>query len=244
MRNTVIIGNWKMNKTPKEVKSFMDNFAKLYATEKGKIATNVKFGFTAPAVSIQTLSDNKIEGMLVGAETMHEAANGAFTGELSVEMVKSVGSNIVLLGHSERRAYYNETSEAVAKKAAVALANGLTPVIAFGELLDEREAGKAEAVVKEMVLASTKGIDLSKVILAYEPVWAIGTGVTASAQDAQDMCKFIRSITQEDVIIQYGGSVNPGNVAELMSQPDIDGALVGGAALEASSFIKLLTNNK
>ena len=244
MRDTVIIGNWKMNKTPKQVVAFMDDFKKLYESNKDKIGKDVKFGFTAPAVSIQTLSDNKVEGMMLGAQNMHDLPNGAYTGELSAEMVLAVGSNVVLLGHSERRAMFNETSEEVLKKAKVALAHGLTPIIAFGEVLEEREAGKAKEVVKKMVLESTKGLDYSKIILAYEPVWAIGTGVTATAADAQDMCKYVREITSEEVIVQYGGSVNPGNVDELMSQADIDGALVGGAALEADSFIKLLTLNK
>ncbi|MCK5945871.1 MAG: triose-phosphate isomerase [Mycoplasmataceae bacterium] len=244
MRDTVIVGNWKMNKTPKEVKAFMDEFKGLYESNKSKIESNVKFGFTAPAVSIQTLKDNEVKGMLLGAQNMHDLPNGAYTGELSVEMVLSVGSNTVLLGHSERRAMFNETSEEVAKKAIVAIKNGLTPIIAFGEVLEEREAGKHEEVVKDMVLKSIKGVDLSKVILAYEPVWAIGTGMTATAADAQDMCAFVRSITNKDVIIQYGGSVKPENVAELMGQEDIDGALVGGAALDPKVFIKLLTNNK
>ena len=244
-RNTVIVGNWKMNKTPAEAKAFMDEFKKLFAANKDKIASNMKFGIGAPAVDLATLAEES-KGMefMVAAENMHEEKNGAFTGELSVEMIKAVGANSVILGHSERRAMFNETSEAVAKKAAVAIANGITPIIAFGETLEEYEKGTTKDVVKKMVLESTKGLDLSKVVLAYEPIWAIGTGKTASAQDAQDVCKFVREITQEDVIVQYGGSVKPDNVAELMSQPDIDGALVGGASLEADMFIKLLTLNK
>ena len=244
-RNTVIVGNWKMNKTPAEAKAFMDEFAKLYAENKSLIGENVKFGIGAPAVDLSTVAaEAPNKEFLVAAENMHQEASGAFTGELSVEMIKAVGANAVILGHSERRAMFNETSEAVAAKAAVAIANGVTPIIAFGETLEEYEAGKTKDVVKKMVEESTKGLDLSKVILAYEPIWAIGTGKTASAQDAQDVCKFVRSITQEDVIIQYGGSVKPENVAELMGQEDIDGALVGGASMDPKSFIKLLTLNK
>lgn len=244
-RNTVIVGNWKMNKTPAEAKAFMDEFKTLYAANKDKIASNMKFGIGAPAVDLTVVAEGaKGVEFLVAAQNMHEKANGAFTGELSVEMIKAAGANAVILGHSERRAMFNETSAAVAAKAAVAIANGITPIIAFGETLEEYEAGTTKDVVKKMVLESTKGLDLSKVVLAYEPIWAIGTGKTASAADAQDVCKFVREITQEDVIVQYGGSVKPGNVAELMSQPDIDGALVGGASLEAEMFVKLLTLNK
>ncbi|MCK5807256.1 MAG: triose-phosphate isomerase [Mycoplasmataceae bacterium] len=243
-RNTVIVGNWKMNKTPTEAKAFMVEFKELLEANKDKIGSNVKYGVGAPSVSLTTVAELATSGFMVAAENMNENASGAFTGELSVEMVKSTGANSVILGHSERRAMFNETSEAVAKKAIVAIENGLTPIIAFGETLEQYEAGETKSVVEKMVKESTKGVDLSKVVLAYEPIWAIGTGKTATADDAQAVCKFIRSITQEDVIIQYGGSVKPENIAELMSKEDIDGALVGGAALEASSFIKLLTLNK
>ncbi len=244
MRNTVIVGNWKMNKTPSEAKAFMDTFNKLLVENKDLISDTMKFGIGAPAVDLELLSKEAPAGMYVAAENMHEEATGAFTGELSVDMIKAVGANSVILGHSERRAMFNETNEAVATKAAVAIKNNITPIIAFGETLEQYEAGETKDVVEKMVKASTKGLDLSKVILAYEPIWAIGTGKTATAQDAQEICKFVRSITQEDVIIQYGGSVKPENVAELMAMDDIDGALVGGASLEAESFVKLLTLNK
>ncbi|MCK5867079.1 MAG: triose-phosphate isomerase [Mycoplasmataceae bacterium] len=243
-RNIVIVGNWKMNKTPIEAKAFMVEFKELLEANKDKIESNVKYGVGAPSVSLTTVVENATPGFMVAAENMNENESGAFTGELSAEMIKSTGANSVILGHSERRAMFNETSEAVAKKAIVAIKKGLTPIIAFGETLEQYEAGETKAVVEKMVKESTQGVDLSKAVLAYEPVWAIGTGKTATADDAQSMCKFIRSITQEDVIIQYGGSVKPENIAELMSKEDIDGALVGGAALEAGSFIKLLTLNK
>lgn len=244
-RNTVIVGNWKMNKTPTQAKAFMDEFATLYTENKTLIADSMKFGIGAPSVDLATVAEGATDkNFIIAAENMHEAPNGAFTGELSIEMIKSVGANTVILGHSERRAMFNETSAAVAAKAAVAIENGILPIIAFGETLAEYEEGTTKDVVKKMVEESTKGLDLSKVVLAYEPIWAIGTGKTASAQDAQDVCKFVRSITQDDVIIQYGGSVKPENVADLMSQEDIDGALVGGASMDPKSFIKLLTLNK
>lgn len=244
-RNTVIIGNWKMNKTPSEAKAFMDEFKTLFEANKSLIGDSMKFGIGAPSVDLTIVKEGAINSdFIIAAENMHEAVSGAFTGELSVEMIKAAGANAVILGHSERRAMFNETSSAVAAKAQVAIENGILPIIAFGETLEQYEAGNTKEVVKKMVEESTKGLDLSKVVLAYEPIWAIGTGKTASAQDAQDVCEFIRSFTQEDVIIQYGGSVKPGNVAELMAQPDIDGALVGGASMDPESFIKLLTLNK
>ena len=233
-----------MNKTPREAKDFMVEFQKLLEVNKDKIKDNVKYGVGAPSISLSTVAEYATPGFMVASENMNENKSGAFTGELSVDMIKSTGANSVILGHSERRAMYNETSKAVAKKAIVALENDLTPIIAFGETLEQYEAGETKMVVEKLVKESTEGVDLSRVILAYEPIWAIGTGKTATADDAQEVCKFIRSITQEDVIIQYGGSVKPENIAELMSKEDIDGALVGGAALEASSFIKLLTLNK
>ena len=244
-RNTVIVGNWKMNKNPMEAKAFIDEFKTLYKENESLIGETMKFGIGAPSIDLATLeTEMGTSNFIIAAQNMHEQANGAFTGELSVDMIKSVGANAVILGHSERRAMFNETSSSVAAKAQVAIENGLLPIIAFGETLEQYEAGETKEVVRKMVEESTKGLDLSKVILAYEPIWAIGTGKTASSQDAQDICKFVRSITQENVIIQYGGSVKPENVADLMSQEDIDGALVGGASMDPKSFIKLLTLNK
>ncbi|NQZ65927.1 MAG: triose-phosphate isomerase [Mycoplasmatales bacterium] len=244
-KDIVIIGNWKMNKTPEEAEAFIGKLNLLYAENKAKILENVKFGIGAPAVDLAPIKKtNEIEGLIIAAQNMHEKESGAFTGELSSKIIKGAGANAVILGHSERRAMFNETSESVAAKARVAIENGLLPIIAFGETLEEYEAKKTKRVVKKMVQESTRGVDLSKVVLAYEPIWAIGTGKTASAKDAQNVCKYVRSITDENVVIQYGGSVKPENIAELMSQPDIDGALVGGASLDATSFIKLLTMNK
>ncbi len=245
MRNQVIVGNWKMNKTPAEAKAFMEKFNTLLEANKDKIATSMKFGIGAPAIDLETVSGQVKGEFIVAAENMHFEANGAFTGELSVEMIKSVGANAVILGHSERRAMFNETDSDVNKKTKVALENGLIPIVCVGETLEEYEAGNSKDVVKASTLVSLEGIsDWSKVVIAYEPVWAIGTGKTATAEYAEEMCAFIRSITSEDVLIQYGGSVKPENVEQLMEQPNVDGALVGGASMDPESFIKLLTLNK
>ncbi len=245
MRNQVIVGNWKMNKTPAEAKAFMQEFNSLFEANKDKIANTMKFGIAAPSVDLSTVSSEAKGEFMVAAENMHFEAIGAFTGELSAEMIKATGANTVILGHSERRAMFNETDIDVNKKTKVALANNITPIVCVGETLEQYEAGDSKDVVKKSTLTSLKGIDdWTNIIIAYEPVWAIGTGKTATAAYAEEMCAFIRSITSDDVVIQYGGSVKPENVKELMSQPNVDGALVGGASVQAESFIKLLTLNK
>ena len=246
MRKTVIVGNWKMNKTPKEAIAFLDEFTKLYSENESKIADTVVFGIGAPAVDLAILADKlgSNSKAMVAAENMHFETNGAFTGELSADMIQAAGANAVILGHSERRAMFNETDEDVNKKTKVALAKGITPIVCVGETLEQYEAGRTNEVVEASVKASLAGItEWDKVVIAYEPIWAIGTGKTATSEDAEKVCAFIRSITNENVIIQYGGSVKPENIDELLNQPNIDGALVGGASLEASSFVKLLTRN-
>ncbi|MCP4336289.1 MAG: triose-phosphate isomerase [Mycoplasma sp.] len=245
MRKKIIVGNWKMNKTPLEAKTFMDEFNKLFESNKEKIDPKIKYGIGAPSIDLEIISKMANKNFIIAAENMHFESNGAFTGELSVEMIKSVGSNAVILGHSERRAMFKETDKDVNKKTKVALSNGVMPIICVGETLEEYESGKSKDVVKESTLSSLKGItDWSKIVIAYEPVWAIGTGKTATSEYAEEMCSFIRSITSEEVLIQYGGSVKPENIEELLSKPNIDGALVGGASITADSFIKLLTLNK
>jgi len=242
---TYIVGNWKMNKTSSEAKDFMNEIRKLLKSEKEKISSDIVFGIGAPATSLHVLKENEWDKMIIAAENMHYEKTGAFTGELSAQMIKDAGANAVIIGHSERRAMFNETNESVNKKAKVALENGLIPIVCVGETLEEREAGKFESVIKSQIEGSLAGInEWDKVIIAYEPIWAIGTGVTATAEQAEEACKFVRSITNENAIIQYGGSVKPENVQELMSQPNINGALVGGASLDPKSFIKLLTLNK
>ena len=254
-RKTVIVGNWKMNKTPAEAKKFMTQLNKLFKKNEGNIDKKVKFGIAAPSVDISTVKENKVGSMIIAAQDVHTKESGAFTGDLSVSMIKSVGANAVVIGHSERRQYHGETDADVNAKALVALENKLLPIICIGETLEERKSNKWKAVINKQVKGALKGLtpeQVSKVVIAYEPIWAIGTGVTASADEAQEACKHVRArvakeineATAAKVIIQYGGSVKPENVAELMSKEDIDGALVGGASLEAESFIKLLTLNK
>lgn len=247
-KKIVIVGNWKMNKTVAEAKKFMSEFKKLYAANKDKIAANVKFGIGAPSIDLAEVKAGKVSSsMLVAAQNMHYAENGAYTGELSAAMIKSVGANAVIIGHSERRAMFNETDEDVNKKTITALQNGLLPIICVGETLEEYELRQTQKVVKKQLTAALKDLkseDIAKVIIAYEPIWAIGTGKTATAAQAEVVCKYIRSLTSDKTVIQYGGSVKPENIAELLAQPNIDGALVGGASVDPKSFVKLLTLNK
>ena len=255
-RNTVIVGNWKMNKIPTEAKSFMEEFKKLYSNESSKIDSSVKFGLGVPSVNLSTIYSQSIgTEMIIAAQDVHAKENGAFTGDLSAAMIKSVGANAVIIGHSERRQYHGETDADVNAKTLTALKNDLLPIVCIGETLEERKADKWKDVITTQINGALKNMtseQVKKLVIAYEPIWAIGTGVTASADEAQEACAFVRERiaseidqdTADEVIIQYGGSVKPENVAELMSKDDIDGALVGGASLEANSFIKLLTLNK
>ncbi|WP_371246676.1 triose-phosphate isomerase [Mycoplasmopsis agassizii] len=246
MKKLYIIGNWKMNKTASEVEGFAAEFIELYKSHKHNISENTTFGIAAPAVSLSKLHMPSLRSMhfKVVAQDSSAHEKGAYTGEISANILKSYDVDMVVLGHSERRQYHHETSEEVNLKAKLAIASGLTPIICVGETLDEYQAGISKEVVEKQIKQSLRDLDLSKIIIAYEPVWAIGTGKTATAEEAQNMASFIKRITSKDVVVQYGGSVNPKNVAELMSQEDIDGALVGGASLVAGDFIKLLTLNK
>ncbi|WP_041594083.1 triose-phosphate isomerase [Mycoplasma crocodyli] len=244
MKKLVIIGNWKMNKTFDETINFMDNFAELYEAKKNKIHENIQFAVALPFTNLAAFKANKVKYLNLGAQDVSQHLKGAYTGDVSISMLKNLDVNYVILGHSERRTYHQETNQLVNEKAKVVLENGLVPVICVGETLAEYEAGKTKEVVKKQVLESLKDLDLNKVILAYEPIWAIGTGKVATAETAQEVCEFIKSITSDKLVIQYGGSVNPKNINELSSQKDIDGFLVGGASLEADSFISLLTLGK
>ena len=200
--------------------------------------------------SVQTVIDADRMRFQLGAQNCHSEVSGAFTGEISPAMLAKLDVDYLIVGHSERRALFGENDEIVATKAAAVLAHDMTPIVCVGETLDERESGQEATIVEAQVVGSLKFIEgekLDGVVIAYEPVWAIGTGVTASAEDAQDMCSHIRSVVGSirresiDLIrIQYGGSVNPSNARELMAMPDIDGALVGGAALQADSFARIV----
>ncbi|MFS0559730.1 triose-phosphate isomerase [Terribacillus sp. 179-K 1B1 HS] len=247
MRKNVIAGNWKMNKTISEAKEFIEaTKAKIPSSDK------VEAIVCSPALYLTELV-KQTEGtdLKIAAQTMHYEESGAFTGEISPTALKSIGVEYAVIGHSERREYYNETDESVNKKTHAALQHDITPIVCIGETLEEREADKTNEVVGGQVEKALEGLSaeqVAKVILAYEPVWAIGTGKTATAQQANEVCTFIRNVVSEKVSaeaadavrIQYGGSVKPANVDELLSESDIDGALVGGASLEADSFLALV----
>ena len=238
MRKKIIAGNWKMNKTPKEA---MD-FCKLM---KDKAASSeVDVVFCVPFVDLYpVIEELKGTGIGVGAENMHFEDSGAYTGEISGQMLKEMGVSYVVLGHSERRQYFNETDEMVNKKVKKALEVGITPIMCCGETLEQREAGITIEWIRIQIKCGLQGLtaeDVEKVIIAYEPICAIGTGKTATAEQAQEVCKAIRQVVgevygvsvAEKVRIQYGGSVSGKNAAELFAMADIDGGLVGGASLK------------
>jgi triosephosphate isomerase len=247
MRKPIIAGNWKMNKTLTETKSFVDEV-------KGLIpdGNRVDSVVCAPALFLDYLTD-ELEGtaLQVGAQNMHFEENGAFTGEISPVALNDLGVGYVILGHSERRELFGETDEIVNQKTHAAFKHNLTPIICVGETLEQRESDVTEDIVKAQVQKAIAGLTNEQVaqsVIAYEPIWAIGTGKTATSDQANDVCTFIRGVLKDEtsdetanaVRIQYGGSVKPGNIDELMGKSDIDGALVGGASLDAKSFLQLL----
>lgn len=243
MRRPIIAGNWKMNKTVSEAVDFVRQLKALVADVRD-IDIVVAPTFTALRAISREIEGSNIE--LAGQDVFWES-RGAYTGEISPSMLKDVGCRYVIIGHSERRQYFGETNELVQKKIKASLAMGLHPIVCVGEALDEREAGKTFDVVKIQVIQCLEGFsreEMGKITIAYEPIWAIGTGKTATPQQAEEVHAFIREqmgyITNrqisEGVRIQYGGSVNPDNISDLMVHPNIDGALVGGASLKADSF--------
>jgi triosephosphate isomerase len=247
MRKFVIAGNWKMYKTNSEAEQLAEALkSKTISIEKTQMI------ICPPATALTTVSsivkDSKIA---VGAQNMYWEDQGAFTGELSSEMIKSTGATYVIIGHSERRQYFSEIDETVNKKTVHALKSNLNPIVCIGESLEQREKGITKDVINDQLDGALNGISaeqMTRIIIAYEPIWAIGTGKTATPEQAQDVHAFIRSkletmfdaATSNSVIIQYGGSVKPANASELLSQEDIDGALVGGACLEADSFSEII----
>jgi triosephosphate isomerase len=248
MRKTVIAGNWKMNNDLKETEKLIVELKKLLQNEKPNCDVIVCPPFTSLSESSKLVSGSVIK---LGAQNMHFEENGAYTGEVSASMLKSVGCEYVILGHSERRAIFGESNEMINKKIKKALSAGLKPIFCVGELLEEREKGITNDVVKRQVLKGLDGItadEMKNIIVAYEPVWAIGTGKTASPTQAQAVHEFIRDLIEidyslevaNDLVIQYGGSVKPDNAKELLSQKDIDGALVGGACLKADSYMGII----
>ncbi len=250
-RKLIIAGNWKMNKTVAEALALV-NSLKLELANVKEVDVVVCPPFTAlEAVSKVILDSNDIR---LGAQNMSEHNVGAHTGEIAAAMLKEFSARYVILGHSERRQYQKESDALISKKAQVAHASALKPIVCVGEILAEREAGQTEKVLETQVRGSLAGLSkdqMEETIIAYEPVWAIGTGKTATSAQAQETHAFIRKLLAQmfdetvarHVRIQYGGSVKPSNARELMSQPDVDGALVGGASLEARSFVDIIKNS-
>ncbi|GAL91015.1 triose-phosphate isomerase [Jejuia pallidilutea] len=247
MRKHIVAGNWKMNNDLAQTETLISELKHQIKTSNAEVmiaptATNLWQAY-------QTLKDNTVIEVI--AQNMHFAENGAYTGEISASMLKSIGVNTVILGHSERREYFNETDDILAKKVDAALANNMRVIFCFGELLEDRKAGNEETVVGNQIknaLFHLKAWDFKNIVLAYEPVWAIGTGETASPEQAQDMHAFIRKTIADqygyeianDVSILYGGSVKPGNAKEIFSKPDVDGGLIGGASLNAEDFFAIV----
>ena len=250
MRRKVIAGNWKMNMLPNETIDFIDKLAPLVKETNNEVILCVPY--TDLFYALLTAQGTNIK---IGAQNMHFEETGAYTGEVSGKMLKSIGVEYVIIGHSERRQYFNETDETVNKKIKSAYANGLKPIVCVGETLEQREAGKAVEVITKQTELALEGLDNEQVastIIAYEPIWAIGTGKTATKEDANDAIKAIRDkICQiygqnvaERVIIQYGGSVKSANAKELFEMSDIDGGLVGGASLKPDEFSKIVNYDK
>ena len=234
-RSFLIAGNWKMNNGPAETEAF---FAAFNAPRHPEVETLVCVPFVSLASALVRAGNASI-----GAQNLHFENDGAYTGEISGSMLAKMGVGYVIVGHSERRQYFGETDAIVAKKVRKALESGLTPVLCVGEVLEERKKGIHFDVVKTQTLAALDGLsaaDVAKVVIAYEPVWAIGTGETASPEQAQEMHKFIRSLLITDTKILYGGSMKPDNASELLSQPDVDGGLIGGASLKADSLMSVV----
>lgn len=247
MRKNIVAGNWKMNTTLQEGVELANDVNNLLKEKKHNCDVIVCVPFTH-LTSVHGIIDADVLGL--GAENCSEHAKGAYTGEVSAAMVKSTGAQYVILGHSERRQYFGENNEQLLAKTKLALENGLLPIFCVGEVLEERENGTYNDVVRSQVeaLFELPAEDFSKIIIAYEPVWAIGTGKTATAEQAQDMHAHIRKVIEEkygkeiaeNTSILYGGSCKPGNAKELFAKPDVDGGLIGGAALDAESFMGIV----
>lgn len=249
MRKTIIAGNWKLYKTIKEAIELANGLKReLFKSDKQGIDVVICPVFTALSEVSEVISESDI---MLGAQDLYWQDEGAFTGEVSGKMLKDAGCSFVIIGHSERRQFFGETNESVNKKIKSALINSLTPIVCVGETLKEREAGKTFDVLKDHVQNGLRDIgkeDVLKLVIAYEPVWAIGTGKTATPVQAQEAHKYIRGLLAKlydqevasQIRIQYGGSVKPENIIELMKQPDLDGALVGGASLKVESFADIV----
>jgi len=250
MRKKVIAGNWKMNMLPNETIEYITEFAPLVKDTTNEVILCVPY--TDLFYALLHTQDTNIK---IGAQNIHWEEKGAYTGEISAKMLKSIGVEYVIIGHSERRQYFNETDESVNKKIKTAFANDLKPIVCVGETLEEREQGETEKVITKQTRLALEGLTSQKVeetIIAYEPIWAIGTGKTATSEDANNSIKAIRNEIKDiygeevasKVIIQYGGSVKSSNAKELFSTSDIDGGLVGGASLKPEEFSKIINYDK
>lgn len=248
MRDIIIVGNWKMNKNNAETKAFFEEVDPAAKTSKGL------YGIGVPFTDLRTALDNA-ENLIVAAENVHFEDSGAFTGEVSVPMLEELGVKYCIIGHSERRQMFGDTDETVNKKAKRLLEAGITPILCIGETEEEYDAGKTKEVLTKELNGSLKDIPAEayeNIVLAYEPIWAIGTGKSASVEIAEDCCKLVRDVVRDmagddaadKVRVQYGGSVKPGNIVEYMAQPDIDGALIGGASLKPESFLEIIEKTK
>lgn len=250
-RKPIISGNWKMHHNHFEAIQVVQKLNyRLDNDDHDAVEVSVHTPFT-DIRSVQTVIESDKMRLLIGAQNCHWEDKGAFTGEVAPPMLAKLSVSHVIVGHSERREYFGETDEMVNKKAKAIIAHGMTPIVCCGETLEEREAGSAESKVEGQIragLAGVAGNHVAALVIAYEPIWAIGTGRTATSSDAQDMCAHIRRVVgaefgqnaADSVRIQYGGSVKPGNIADLMAQPDVDGALVGGASLDPDEFAAIV----
>jgi triosephosphate isomerase (TIM) len=246
MRIPFIAGNWKMFKTQKEAQAFATEFKRMYG------GTDVRTAICAPYLDLPLLVEQfKGTGIKVGAQNVHFAPEGAYTGEVSVAMLEEVGVDYCIVGHSERRQFFGETDETVNKKLHALFDSPILPILCVGEVLEERDAGKALEVVENQLTKDLKGLSpeqVSILTIAYEPVWAIGTGRNATPEQADEMCGFIRDMLEklydenvaDRVVVQYGGSVKPGNATDILNMPEIDGALVGGASLNPRDFMDII----
>ena len=246
MRRKVIAGNWKMNMLPNEAIEFIDKFAPLVKDTENEVILCVPY--TDLFYALLTAQNTNIK---IGAQNMHFEEKGAYTGEVSAQMLKSIGVEYVIIGHSERRQYFGETDEMINKKAKAILAGGLIPIICCGETLEQREAGITDSWIAGQIKAALEGLsseDVAKSVIAYEPIWAIGTGKTCDSDEANRVIAMIRNVVKEvagaqaadSIRILYGGSVKPSTIEEQMSKSDIDGALIGGASLKADSLNEII----
>ena len=249
MRKPIIVGNWKMNKTPSEALEFMKGIEEVLTGNEA-----ADYGIGAPYVDLDVCVKNA-KHLIIAAENCNELDSGAYTGEVSVPMLQEVGITYCIIGHSERRTYYSETDEHCALKAKRLFASNITPILCIGETEAQYDAGQTADVIKSQLKGSLSGLDASEVarmVIAYEPIWAIGTGKSATMEIAEDCCKLVRNTVKElydaetaaNVRIQYGGSVKPNNIKEYMACEDIDGALIGGASLKVDSFKEIIDATK